>query len=186
VPASCNREIEGRHPAKTHFRDVRSSGRVTSAVGGPQDAPRRPTYSAQRQQGGYLSPADVDVANSQSTLPPPSQRVEAAPQTRPSSQDRARAYAFGNKAIGRLRSLSSLLTLSEWHVCVRCHRNKRELRSGSELVSLPDRILLMVACRLCARVIHACDVGIARRGAQIGRLGEPCKAGWALVLAPHC
>ena len=167
---------------------------MTSAVGGPQDAPGRPTYGAQgkqRQQGGYWSPADVDVPNSQSTLPPPSQRVEAAPQTRPSSQDRARkAYASGDKAIGRLRSLSSLLTFSVWHVCVRCHRNKRELRaflrSGSELVSLSDRILLMVACRLCARVIHACDVGIARRGAQIGRLGEPCKAGWALVLAPHC
>ncbi len=139
--------------------------------------PRRPTCGAQgtqRQQDGYWSPADVDVPNSQRTLPPPSQRVEAAPQTCPSSHDRARrAYASGNKAIGRLRSLSSLLTFIVWHVCVRCHRSTRGLRaflrSGSELVSLSDRILLLVACRLRARVIHACDVGIARRGAQIGR-----------------
>ena len=66
-------------------------------------------------------------------------------------------------------------------MCARCHRNKKNLhailRSGSELVSLPDRILLLIACRPRARVIRACAVGIARRGAQIGRLGAPCKAG---------
>ena len=38
----------------------------------------------------------------------------------------------------------------------------------------------------CARVIRACAVGIARRGAQTGRLGAPCKTGWALVLTQHC
>jgi hypothetical protein len=66
-------------------------------------------------------------------------------------------------------------------VCARCHRNKTNLQpilcSGSELVRLFDRILLLVACRPRARVIRACAVGIARRGAQIGRLGVPCKAG---------
>ena len=66
-------------------------------------------------------------------------------------------------------------------MCARFHRHKKNLRatlrSGSELISLSDRILLLVACRPRARVIRACAVGIARRGAQIGRLGAPCKAG---------
>ena len=68
-----------------------------------------------------------------------------------------------------------------WNMCARCHGNKKNLRSilpsGSELVSLSGRMLLLVACRPRARVIRACAVGIARRGAQIGRLGAPCKAG---------
>ncbi len=59
------------------------------------------------------------------------------------------------------------------------------LRSGSELVSLSDRILLLVACRPRAHVIRACAVSIARRGAQKGRLGAPCKAGRALVRTQH-
>ena len=74
-------------------------------------------------------------------------------------------------------------------MCARCHRNKKNLhatlRSGSELVSLPDRILLLIACRPRARVIRACAVGIARRGAQIGRLGAPCKAGGHWCSLPH-
>jgi hypothetical protein len=78
------------------------------------------------------------------------------------------------------------------HVCARCHRNKKHLhailRSGSELVSPSERMLLLAACRPGARVLRACAVGIARRGAQleIGRLGAPCKAGWALLLTPTC
>ena len=52
--------------------------------------------------------------------------------------------------------------------------------SGSELISLSDRILLLVACRPRVRVKRACAVGMVRRGAQIGRLGSPCKA------AGHC
>ena len=66
-------------------------------------------------------------------------------------------------------------------MCARCHRNKNDicaiLRSGSELVPLSDRILLLVACRPRVRGIRACAVGTARRGARIGRLGAPCKAG---------
>ena len=68
-----------------------------------------------------------------------------------------------------------------WHVCARCHRTKKNLhailRSGSELVSLSDRMLLLAACRPRVRVKRACAVGMVRRGAQIGRLGSPCKAG---------
>ena len=75
----------------------------------------------------------------------------------------------------------AVLKCRGWHVCARCHRNKKNLhailRSGSELVSLSDRMLLLAACRPRVRVKRACAVGTARRGAQIGRLGEPCKAG---------
>ena len=66
-------------------------------------------------------------------------------------------------------------------MCARCHRNKKNLqailRSGSENVSLSDRMLLLAACRPRVRVKRACAVGMVRRGAQIGRLGSPCKAG---------
>ena len=66
-------------------------------------------------------------------------------------------------------------------MCARCHRNKKNLhailRSGSELVSLSDRMLLLAACRPRVRVERACAVGMVRWGAQIGRLGSPCKAG---------
>ena len=75
----------------------------------------------------------------------------------------------------------AVLKFRGWRVCARCHRNKKNLRavlrSGSELVSLSDRILLLVACRPHVCVKRACAVGIARRGAQIGRLRAPCKAG---------
>ena len=75
----------------------------------------------------------------------------------------------------------AVLKFRGWRVCARCHRNKQNLRavrrSGSEFISLSDRILLLVACRPRARVKRACAVGTARRGAQIGRLGAPCKAG---------
>jgi hypothetical protein len=51
------------------------------------------------------------------------------------------------------------MTFRLWHVCARCHRNKRMLhailRSDSKLVSLSDRILLLVACRPRARVPSA-------------------------------
>ncbi len=83
----------------------------------------------------------------------------------------------------------AVLTFRVWHVCARCHRNKKSLhailRARSELISLSDRILLLVACRPRARVIRACAVGIARRGAQIGRLGAPCKDGGHCYLLPH-
>ena len=49
--------------------------------------------------------------------------------------------------------------------------------SGSEFIPLSDRILLLVACMPRARVVRACAVGIARRGAQIGRLGGQSKKG---------
>ena len=78
-------------------------------------------------------------------------------------------------------------------MCARCHRNKKNLRaiirSGSELVSLSDRILLLGACWPRVRVKRACAVGMARRGAQIGRLEAPCKAGghyWALTHECRC
>ena len=61
--------------------------------------------------------------------------------------------------------------------------------SGSELISLSDRILLLVACRPRVRVKRACAVGMARRGAQKGRLGAPCKAGghcWPLTHGCRC
>ena len=48
-----------------HTRTPRSSGRVTAAVGGPQDAPSGPTHRAQGmqgQQGGHRS-AEVDIPN---------------------------------------------------------------------------------------------------------------------------
>ncbi len=84
----------------------------------------------------------------------------------------------------------AVLTFRAWHVCARCHRKKKNLcetlRSGSELLSLSDRILLLVACRPRARVKRACAVGMARRGAQTGRRGAPCKAGQALVRTRHC
>ncbi len=74
-------------------------------------------------------------------------------------------------------------------MCARCHRNKKNLhailRSGSELASLSDRILLLIACRPRARVVRACAVGVARRGAQMGRLGAPCKAGGRWCSLPH-
>ena len=86
----------------------------------------------------------------------------------------------GHTRKGRHRSVEvAVLTFRVWHVCARCHRNQKSLhailRSRSELIS--DRILLLVACRPRARVVRACAVGIARRGAQIGGLGAPCKAG---------
>jgi hypothetical protein len=77
----------------------------------------------------------------------------------------------------------AVLEYRGWHVCARCHRERKNvratLRSGSELVSesFSDQTLLLVACRPRVRVKRACAVGIARRGAQIGRLGAPCKAG---------
>ena len=109
-----------------HTRTPRSSGRVTAAVGGPQDAPSGPTdrsHGMHGQQGGHRS-AEVAV-----------------------------------------------LTFRAWHVCARCHRNKKNLHaifcSGSELVSLSGHLRLLVACRPRARVRRACAVSIARRGAQI-------------------
>ena len=78
-------------------------------------------------------------------------------------------------------------------MCARCHREKKNLRatlrSGGELAPWSDWILLLAACRQRARVKRACAVGIARRGAQIGRLGAPCKAGghcWALTHECRC
>ena len=78
-------------------------------------------------------------------------------------------------------------------MCARCHRNKKNLqailRSGSENVSLSDRMLLLAACRPRVRVKRACAVGMVRRGAQIGRLGSPCKAGghcWPLTHGCRC
>ena len=78
-------------------------------------------------------------------------------------------------------------------MCARCHREKKNmratLRSGSELISLSDRILLLVACRPRVRVKRACAVGMARRGAQKGRLGAPCNAGghcWPLTHGCRC
>jgi hypothetical protein len=113
----------------------------------------------------------------------------AAPQTRPCAYDRARrSYASGNQATGRWRSLSGL-TFPVSHVCARCHRNKKNLRSilrsGSELVSLSDRMVLLVACRPRARVIRSCAVGVARPGARIGRLGASCKVGGRWCSLPH-
>ena len=104
----------------------------------------------------------------------------ATPRTRTCAHDRARrSDAPGNQAAVGLAEVA-VLKFRVWHVCARCHRNKKNLhatlRSGSEPVSLCGRILLLVACRPRVRVERACAVGIARRGAQIGRLGAPCKA----------
>ena len=91
-----------------------------------------------------------------------------------------------NQGIGRWRSLSR--HLGAWHVCARCHRNQTNLHAIFALAASPYHFLTghrfwSHACRPRARVIRACAVGIARQGAQIGRLGAPCKAGRALVLA---
>ncbi len=124
--------------------------------------------------------------------PRPSRRVAAAPSGSPDAhmcpgqgaQD-IRAWEPGHRSVE-----VAVLTFRAWHVCARCHRNKKNLhailRSGSELVSLSDHLRLLVACRPRARVIRACAVGIARRGAQIGRRGAPCKAGQALGRTRHC
>jgi hypothetical protein len=78
------------------------------------------------------------------------------------------------------------LTFRGWHVCARCHRHKTTLdailRSGSELVSLSDRLLRLLARRPRAFVTRASAVCIARRGARIGRLGAPLQSRWASVL----
>ena len=112
-----------------------------------------------------------------------SRRVAAAPSGSPDAPSGPGQGAQGIRAWEpRHRSVEvAVLTFRGWHVCARCHRHKKNLpatlRSGSELVSLCDRILPLVACRPRARVIRACAVGTARRGARIGRLGAPCKAG---------
>ncbi len=94
--------------------------------------------------------------------------------------------SVGTKQQSRLKYSHSLMSIP---FLVRCHRNKKNLHatlpSGSEPVSLSDRILLLVACRPRARVVRACAVGVARRGAQIGRLGAPCKAGGYWCSLPH-
>ena len=117
----------------------------------------------------------------------------AAPRTRTCAHGRARrSDAPGNQAaIGRRRSLS--WNFRGWHVCARCHRYKKNLRailgSDSELISLSDRILLLVACRPRVHVTRACAVGMARRGALKGRLGAPCNAGghcWPLTHGCRC
>jgi hypothetical protein len=109
----------------------------------------------------------------------------AAPpgQTRTCAHDRAHTEVI-RAWEPRHRSVEvAVLIFRVWHVCARlgCHRNKPNLHatlrsaSGSELVSLSDRILLLVACRPRTRVVCACAVGVARRGTQIGGLGAPCK-----------
>ncbi len=117
----------------------------------------------------------------------------AAPRTRTRAHDRARrSDAPGNQAaIGRRRSLS--WNLGGGIVRARCHRQKKNmhatLRSGSELISLSDRTLLLVACRPRVRVKRACAVVMARRGAQKERLGAPCNAGghcWSLTHGCRC
>ena len=115
--------------------------------------------------------------------PRPSRRVAAAPSGSPDAHmcpgqgaQGIRAWEAGHRSVE-----VAVLTFRAWHVCARCHRNKKNLhailRSGSELVSLSDRMLLLAACRPRVRVKRACAVGMVRRGAQIGRLGSPCKAG---------
>ncbi len=111
----------------------------------------------------------------------------AAPQTRTCAHHSAqviRAWEIGHRS-----AEVAVLKCRLWHAYARCHRNKKNLRailrSGSELVSISDRILPLVACWPRARVMRACAVGIARRGAQIGRLGAPCKAGGRWCSLPH-
>ena len=126
----------------------------------------------------------------------PHRRVPAAPSGSP---DAHMCPGQGTQVIrawepGGYRSAEvAVLKFRGWHVCARCHRNKKSLRatlrSGSELVPLADQILLLVACMPRVRVKRACAVGIARRGAQIGRLGAPCKAGgrwWPLTHECRC
>ena len=122
----------------------------------------------------------------------PSRRAAAAPSGSPDAHmcpgqgaQVIRAWEPGHRSVEVV-----VLTFRAWHVCARCHRKKKNqretLRSGSELLSLSHRILLLVACRPRARVKRACAVGIARRGAQTGRLGSSCEAGQALVRTRHC
>ena len=116
-------------------------------------------------------------------LPGQTRRVEAAPSGSPDAHvwPSQGAQGIGAWEPGHRSVEVAVLTFRGWRVCARCYRNKKNMRvtlcSGSELVSVCDLILHLVACRPRARVIRACAVGIARRGAQIGRLGAPCKAG---------
>ena len=128
--------------------------------------------------------------------PRPSRRVAAAPSGSPDAHmcpgqgaQVIRAWEPG----GHRSAEVAVLKFRGWHVCARCHRYKKNLRailrSDSELISLSDRILLLVACRPRVRVTRACAVGMARRGAQIGILGAPCKAGghfWTLTHGCRC
>jgi len=128
--------------------------------------------------------------------PRPSRRVAAAPSGSPDAHmcpgqgaQVIRAWEPG----GHRSAEVAVLKFRGWHVCARCHRYKKNLRailrSDSELISLSDRILLLVACRPRVRVTRACAVGTARRGAQIGILGASCKAGghfWTLTHGCRC
>ena len=116
-------------------------------------------------------------------IPRRSRRVAAAPSGSP---DAHMCPGQGAQVIrawepGHQSAEVAVLKFRVWRVCARCHRNKKNvctiLRSGSELIWFSVRILLLVACRPRVRVIRACAVGTASRGARIGRLGAPCKAG---------
>ena len=115
--------------------------------------------------------------------PRQSRRVVAAPSGSPDAHmcPGQGAQVIRAWELGYQSAEVAVLKFRVWRVCARCHRNKKNicaiLRSGSELIWFSVRILLLVACRPRVRVIRACAVGTASRGARIGRLGAPCKAG---------
>ena len=103
--------------------------------------------------------------------PRPSRRVAAAPSGSPDvhmcpgqGAQVIRAWEPG----GHRSAEVAVLKFRGWHVCARCHRYKKNLRailrSDSELISLSDRILLLVACRPTC----SCHTRLCRRHGQTG------------------
>ena len=84
----------------------------------------------------------------------------------------------------------AVLTFRAWHVCARCHRERKNLRatlrSGSELVSLSDRMLLLAACRPTC----SCQTRLCRRHGQMGSSNRKARIAlqsrWALLLTNRC
>ena len=158
---ACGRRAQ-RLPRRTH---VPRTGRAGYTRLGTRPSVRR---------GRYPEKSTIYTGRTDKVRTPwPMRRVAAAPSGSPDApmcpgqgaQD-IRAWEPGHRSVE-----VALLTFRVWHACARCHRNKKNLhamlRSSSELVSLSDHLRLLVACRPRARVIRACAVSIARRGAQI-------------------
>ena len=99
-----------------------------------------------------------------------SRRVAAAPSGSPDArmcpgqgaQD-IRAWEPGHRSVE-----VAVLTFRAWHVCARCHRNKKNLHaifcSGSELVPCTDHLRLFG----CMRTACSCHTRLCRQHRQTG------------------